>query len=136
MDGKPIAEFFMGQPFSIILLTLQQNAPRQIVPKSDPDAEPKPLASVEEGDISEMPRVRVRKGGKPLVAHKNTEINKEELDKAIDSQTWTKDKIFDFHRSRWAEDREKAITCSRNFEEKHFAANFELLESLFKGNEE
>lgn len=84
----------------------------------------------------EMPKVRIRKGGKPLLSRKDTKINRKDLDKQIDSEVWTKEKLLEFHRSRWEEEREKHIECSRNFEEKHFAANLELIESLVKGNEE
>jgi protein lin-37 len=110
------------------------NAPRHA--KNEVEEEPKTALTVEEGDVGEMPRVRVRKGGRPLPLRKDTEINKVELDKAIDPQTWTKEKILDFHKTRWGAERQKAIDSCRNFEEKHFAANIELLESLFKGNEE
>lgn len=67
---------------------------------------------------------------------KDIKINKKDFDKIIDSEVWTKEKLFEFHRGRWNEERAKAIENSKTFEEKHFAANLELLESMVKGNEE
>lgn len=86
-------------------------------------------------DVNVSLLVRIRKGGKPLV-HKETKIDKKDFDKVIDSEVWTKEKLFEFHREKWDEERAKHIENSKSFEEKHFAANFELLDSLIKGNEE
>jgi hypothetical protein len=86
---------------------------------------------VEEGDVVEMPKVRIRKT-KTTSARAEIKINKKELDKQIDSETWTKEKLLDFHRERWTEDRRLKSEALQNFKEKYFAANLELLESLIK----
>lgn len=128
-----LAKFTEETPLYPLARSWMQNAPRQFTSKDKADPE---ILTAEEGDVVEIPRVRIRKGGKPLVARKDTKINKADFDKTIDSEVWTKEKLFEFHRSRWADERQKQIESYRNFEEKHFAANLELLDSLFKGNEE
>lgn len=67
---------------------------------------------------------------------KDSKIDYTDFDTVIDSEIWTKDKLFEFHTGRWTAEREKHIENYRNFEEKHFAANLELLESMIKGSEE
>lgn len=107
-------------------------APRQIDTKSE-TALPNPEnQSEDDGDVVEMPKVRIRKA-KPLVQRKEIKIDKTDFDKVIDSEVWTKEKLLSFHRPRWEEERKKQIINSANFEEKYFAANLELLDSLFKG---
>lgn len=123
-----LAKFTEDSSLYPLCRSWMQNAPRQMTPKAELNLEPV-ITSAEEGDVVEMPKVRIRKGGKPLLVRK-TEVNKEELDKLINSETWTKEELFAFHRSGWEKERQKHIKNSRNFEEKHFAANFELLDSL------
>lgn len=123
-----LAKFTEDSSLYPLCRSWMQNAPRQLAPKADQNPEPT-IISAEEGDVVEIPKVRIRKGGKPLLSRKS-EINKEELDKLIDSDIWTKEKLFDFHRKGWEKERQRHVENSRNFEEKHFAANFELLESL------
>lgn len=131
-----LAKFNESTPLYPLCRSWMQNAPRQFTAKSEKNADPESSPALEEGDVGEMPKVRVRKGGKPLVTRKDVKINNTELDKTIDSEIWTKEKLLEFHRTRWEEERQKHIDNSRNFEDKHFSANLELLESLFKGNEE
>jgi len=112
-----------------------QNAPRQMTVKTEKTPEPEPAQSTDEGDVLDMPKVRIRKA-KPLVPRKDVKIDKTDFDKVIDSEVWTKEKLLEFHRGRWWEEKKKQVENSANFEEKHFAANLDLLDSLYKGNEE
>jgi hypothetical protein len=130
-----LAKFKEDTPLYSLCRSWMQNQPRALPMKVEKDAEPS-VTTAEEGDVVEIPKVRIRKGGKPLVQHKENKVNKKDFDKVIDSEVWTKEKLLEFHRPRWQEERQKHIDSSRNFEEKHFAANFELIESLIKGNEE
>lgn len=130
-----LAKFEENTPLYPLCRAWMQNAPRALPVKTEKAAD-SVVTTAEEGDVVEMPKIRIRKGGKPLLQRKDTKINKKDLDKVIDSEVWTKEKLLEFHRSRWQDEREKHIESSRNFEEKHFAANLELIESLIKGNEE
>lgn len=131
-----LAKFTEETPLYPLCRAWMSNAPRQLTSiKVEKSSEPT-VHPFEEGDVIEMPKIRIRKGGKPLVQRKEVKIDHDELDKSIDSEIWTKEKLLEFHRGRWEGERQKQIDNSRNFEEKHFAANLELLESLFKGNEE
>jgi protein lin-37 len=130
-----LARFDEITPLYPLCRAWMQNAPRALPMKPEKGVDPM-VTTAEEGDVVEMPKVRIRKGGKPLVQRKDNNINKKDLDKAIDSEVWTKEKLLEFHRTRWQEERDKHIETSRNFEEKHFAANLELIETLIKGNEE
>lgn len=129
-----LAKFTEETPLYPLCRAWMSNQPRQLAIKTGKSPEPN-IQSAEEGDVVEMPKVRVRKA-KPLLQRKDNKINKKELDKTIDSEVWTKEKLFEFHRTRWVDERQKHIENSRNFEEKHFAANLELLASLIKGREE
>lgn len=132
-----LARFNEETPLYPLCRAWMQNAPRQPYVKTEKASEPpeEEVQSHDDGDVIEMPKVRIRKG-KPLVPRKDTKIDKADFDKVIDSEVWTKEKLLEFHRGRWEEERQKQIDNSANFEEKHFAANLDLLDSLFKGNEE
>lgn len=130
-----LAKFEEDTPLYPLCRSWMQNQPRALPMKVE-KATDNVFTTVEEGDVVEMPKIRIRKGGKPLLNRKENKIDKKDFDKVIDSEIWTKEKLFEFHRTRWQEEREKHIESSRNFEEKHFAANLELIETLIKGNEE
>ena len=123
-----LAKFDEETPLYPLCRAWMQNSPRQMTIKTESNPEPAELPS-DEGDVVEMPKVRIRKG-KPLVQRKEIKVNKTDFDKVIDSEVWTKEKLLEFHRGRWTEERKKHIENSSNFEEKHFAANLELLDSL------
>ena len=130
-----LAKFEEDTPLYSLCRAWMQNQPRALPVKVEKEADPD-VTTAEEGDVVEMPKVRIRKGGKPLVQHKENKVNKKDFDKIIDSEVWTKTKLLEFHRTRWQDERQKHIDSSRMFEEKHFAANMELIESLVKGSEE
>lgn len=129
-----LAQFQEDTPLYSLCRAWMQNQPRALPTKTEKD--PDAITTAEEGDVVEIPKVRIRKGGKPLVQHKENKVNKKDFDKTIDSEIWTKEKLLEFHRERWQDERQKHIDASRNFEEKYFAANFELIESLIKVVEE
>lgn len=131
-----LAKFTEDTPLYELCRSWMQNAPRLLTPKVEKDSEDPAPAEADEGDVTEMPKVRIRKGAKTFVQRKAEKVNETDFDKIIDSEVWTKEKLLEFHRGRWEEERQKQILNSRSFEEKHFAANLELLDSLFKGNEE
>lgn len=130
-----LARFDEETPLYPLCRAWMQNAPRQMNVKTEKPNEAPENQPHDDGDVVEMPKVRVRKT-KPVVQRKDVKINTTDFDKTIDSETWTKEKLLQFHRSRWEEERKKQINNSANFEEKHFAANLDLLDSLYKGNEE
>lgn len=131
-----LAKFTEDTPLYELCRSWLQNNPRLLSVKTEKDALEEPTVSNDEGDVTEMPRVHIRKGAKTFVQRKAEKVNETDFDKVIDSEVWTKEKLLEFHRGNWEEERRKQIINSRNFEEKHFAANLELLDSLFKGNEE
>lgn len=131
-----LAKFTEETPLYPLCRSWMLNAPRQLTSVKAETTSESTSQTTEEGDVLLMPKIRIRKGGKPLVQRKEVKLDKSELDKSIDSEVWTKEKLLEFHRGRWEGERQKQIENSRKFEEKHFAANLELLESLFKGNEE
>jgi len=129
-----LAKFTEETPLYPLCRAWMNNAPRMMTIKTEKAPDPVPQA--EEGDVVEMPKVRIRKGGKPLLQRKDVKINKKDFDKVIDSEIWRKEKLLEFHSKNWTSEREKQIENSKNFDEKHFAANFELIESLIKDSEE
>lgn len=131
-----LARFTEETPLYELCRSWMKNAPRLIHPKVEFDPLETAAVSTDEGDVTAMPKVRIRKGAKTFVQRKVEKVNEADFDKIIDSEIWTKEKLLEFHRGRWEEERQKQVLNSRSFEEKHFAANLELLDSLFKGNEE
>jgi protein lin-37 len=124
-----LAQFEEDTPLYPLCRAWMKNQPRAIV-RSEPVTDPVDVQQVEDGDIVEMPRVRIRKGKTP--ARSEVRINKKDFDKGlqIDTELWTKEKLLDDHRAHWQAEKLRHIQSSQAFEEKHFAANLELLESL------
>lgn len=83
-----------------------------------------------------MPKVRVRKTSQTSKTSKESKLDKAAFDKTIETEKWTKEKLLSSNILRWQEIRQAQIENSRNFEEKHFSANLELLMSLQKGSDE
>ncbi|CRK99098.1 CLUMA_CG011984, isoform A [Clunio marinus] len=128
-----LARFSEDSPLYPLCRAWMENQPRSALPiKHEFSPDTLNIQTVEEGDVVEMPKIRIRKSTKPVIPRKESKVDIKDLDKAIDSEIWTKEKLLDFHRSRWAEERAKHIETMKNFEEKHFAANLELLETLIK----
>lgn len=108
------------------------NNPRALPPKNE--AEPARVFAVEEGDVVEMPKLTV-----PAKAIKRKEASKldlEKFDKTVAQSGWTKEKLLKSNKAQWQKIRDSNIEESRAFEAKHFSANFDILLSLQKGNEE
>lgn len=122
-----LAKFSEETPLYSLCRDWMKNMPRGGA-QSEKDGQN--VLTVEEGDVVEIPKVRVRKGQRPYQLKKERKINLSEFNKAIDSEVWTKEKLLENHRSKWEEDRSKPLEGLRTFQEKHFAANLELLESL------
>ncbi|KAG5678560.1 hypothetical protein PVAND_008225 [Polypedilum vanderplanki] len=127
-----LAKFDEETPLYPLCRAWMKNQPRATSIKSEKSSESSNVQTLEDGDVIEIPKVRIRSKTKPLLSRPDNKINKKDFDKKIDSEIWTKEKLFEYHKSRWQEERERHIENSRVFEEKHFAANFELLESLMK----
>lgn len=124
-----LAKFTEETPLYSLCRDWMKNKPRSGNPGEDDVDEPQ-LQTAEEGDIIEVPRVRFRKGQKSFQQRKEVKINIKEFDKKIDSEVWTKEKLLADHLPKWKEDRSKQLENLRVFQEKHFSANLELLESL------
>jgi hypothetical protein len=122
-----LAKFDEETPLYSLCRDWMKNCPRGANPSERDSSN---IQTVEEGDVVEIPRVRIRKGQRPYQPKKETKVKVSDIDKAIDSETWTKEKLLESHRSKWQEDRSKPISSIRAFQEKHFGANLELLESL------
>lgn len=128
-----LAQFKETTPLYPLCRSWMKNQPRLANVKSEKTVEPV-ITTVEDGDVVEMPKIRIRKPRQ--VAMRNSKINTKDFDKRIDSEVWTKEKLLDFHRERWQDERARHIENSRIFEGKHFSANLELIESLLKESEE
>lgn len=132
-----LAQFEEDTPLYPLCRAWMRNLPRSTTRFPDLDTnDPVDALEVGDGDVVEMPRVRIRKGKQP--ARSEVRINKKDFDKGlkIDSELWTKEKLLDDHRVHWQAEKLRHIQSSQAFEEKHFAANLELLESLIKESEE
>lgn len=103
------------------------NNPRQIATKIKKEPEEKTEVNTQSGDISEMPRIILRP--KQLLKRKEFKLNKKALDK-IDSEIWTKEKLLEFHRDRWADERNRIIDHAKTYEDKYFTNNLKILQSL------
>lgn len=108
------------------------NNPRALPPKNE--AEPARVFAVEEGDVVEMPKLTVP--AKEVTRKEDIKLDLEKFDKTIASSGWTKDKLLKSNKAQWQKVRDQTIEESRAFEAKHFSANFDILMSLQKGNEE
>ena len=131
-----LARFNEETPLFPLCRAWMRNNPRAVPSKHDAENESRPVMTVEEGDVVEMPRVRIRKASRLSVARKDNKLDKTAFDKAIDAKNWTKEKLLSSHMVQWQEIRQKQIDSTWSFEEKHFSANLELLMSLHKDNEE
>jgi hypothetical protein len=131
-----LAKFDEEAPLYSLCRAWMENRPRAVGIKSEKVESSVPLTAVEDGDVVEIPRVRIRSKTKPLVSRSDNKLNKKEFDKKIDLEIWSKEKLIEYHKNRWQEERSRHIENSRVFEEKHFAANFELIESLMKEDDE
>lgn len=130
-----LAQFEENTPLYPLCRAWMKNQPRAMLPRIDKINDPLDVQEAQDGDVVEMPRVRIRKG--KTSARSEVRINKKDFDKqGIDGKTWTKSKLLADHRAHWLEERLRHQKNARNFEEKHFAANLELLESLIKESEE
>jgi hypothetical protein len=133
-----LAKFDEETPLYPLCRAWMKNQPRAVGVKNEriavTAAAPEPMQVVEDGDVVEIPKVRIRSKTKPLVSRPDNKLNKKDFDKKIDSEIWTKEKLFQYHKLRWGDERTRHIENSINFEKKHFAANFELLESMMKEN--
>lgn len=108
------------------------NNPRALPPKNE--VEPARVFAVEEGDVVEMPKLSVP--SKEIKRKEAIKLDLEKFDKTVASSGWTKDKLLKANKAQWQKVRDKNIEDSRAFEAKHFSANFDILLSLQKGNEE
>lgn len=131
-----LAQFEEDTPLYPLCRAWMKNQPRAQIIRPDKIVSDDPLdiQEAQDGDVVEMPKVRIRKGKNP--ARSEVRINKKDFDKQIDVEVWTKEKLLDEHRVVWQAEKERHIKNSRMFEEKHFAANLELIESLIKESEE
>lgn len=103
------------------------NNPRQIATKIKKEPDEKLEANTQSGDITEMPKIILKP--KQLLKRKEFKLNKKALDK-IDSEIWTKEKLIEFHRDRWTEERNRIIDHAKSYEDKYFTENLKILESL------
>lgn len=126
-----LAKFEEDTPLYPLCRAWMKNQPRAVSSIKSEKSNEADIQTAEEGDVVEMPKVRIRKS-KTSSTRTEVKINKKDFDKHIDSETWTKVKLLEFHRSRWMEEKLKQLKISRSFEEKFFAANLELLETLMK----
>ena len=98
------------------------------------------ILTVEEGDLVEMQRAEIKQQAAKIDAknRKENKLDKSTFDKTIKQGTekWSREKLMTANMARWQEAKQKQIDETRDFEQKHFAANLELLLSLQKGNEE
>lgn len=103
------------------------NNPRLIITKIKKEPEDKAEANIQSGDVTEMPKIILKP--KQLLKRKEFKLNKKALDK-IDSEIWTKEKLIEFHRDRWTEERNRIIDHAKSYEDKYFTSNLEILQSL------
>lgn len=130
-----LAQFEEDTPLYPLCRAWMKNQPRaQIVRQDKTNDDPLDIQEAQDGDVVEMPKVRIRKG--KTAARSEVRINKKDFDKQIDAEVWTKEKLLDEHRVHWQDEKARHIKNARTFEEKHFAANLELIESLIKESEE
>lgn len=108
------------------------NNPRALPPKNE--AEPARVFAVEEGDVVELPQLSVP--SKEIKRKEPSKLDLEKFDKTVASAGWTKEKLLKANKAHWQKIRDKSIEETNAFEAKHFSANFEILMSLQKGNEE
>lgn len=126
-----LAKFNEDTPLYSLCRDWMKNKPRS---QPGDEIEDSQLQTAEEGDIIEMPKVRFRKGQRSYQPRKETKLNIKEFDKKIDSEVWTKEKLLADHLPKWRDDRSKQLDNLKNFQEKHFSANLELLNSLLVTN--
>ncbi|XP_070494433.1 uncharacterized protein mip40 [Chironomus tepperi] len=129
-----LAKFDEDTPLYPLCRAWMKNQPRAPAVKSEKTTDPI-IQTVEDGDVVEMPKIRIRKS-KHLVTRPDNKLNKKDFDKLIDSEVWTKEKLLEYHRTQWLAEKARHIEASRIFEEKHFTANLQLLDSLQKDAEE
>lgn len=129
-----LAQFEEDTPLYPLCRAWMKNQPRAVPAKFETKTDPVVVTQVEDGDVVEMPKIRIRKG--KTSARSEVRINKKDFDKQIDAEVWTKKKLLDEHRAHWQAEKLRHILTAQAFEEKHFAANLELLESLIKQSEE
>lgn len=125
-----LAKFEEDTPLYPLCRAWMKNQPRAPAVKSEKSTDPI-IQTVEDGDVVEMPKIRIRKP-KHVVTKPENKLNKKDFDKLIDSEVWTKEKLLEYHRKQWLEEKARHIEQSRIFEEKHFTANLQLLDSLQK----
>lgn len=131
-----LAKFDEDTPLYPLCRAWMKNQPRAQIIKTEKSPDEQPIVqTVEDGDVVEMPKIRIRKG-KQVITKPENKLNIKDFDKLIDTEAWTKEKLLEFHREKWTEEKSKYIETSRTFEEKHFAANLQLLDSLRKYEEE
>jgi len=129
-----LAKFEEDTPLYPLCRAWMKNQPRAPAVKSEKTSDPI-IQTVEDGDVVEMPKIRIRKL-KHVISRPENKLNKKDFDKLIDSEVWTKEKLLEYHRTQWLEEKARQIETSRIFEEKHFTANLQLLDSLRKDAEE
>ncbi|CAO1357114.1 unnamed protein product [Diamesa serratosioi] len=122
-----LAKFEEGTPLYPLCRSWMANNPRQITTKIKKEPEEKHEIKVQSGDVTEMPKVILKP--KQLLKRKEFKLNKKALDK-IDSEIWTKEKLIEFHRDRWTEERDRIIDHAKSYEDKYFTTNLEILTSL------
>lgn len=129
-----LAKFEEDTPLYPLCRAWMKNQPRAQAVKNEKSTDPI-IQTVEDGDVVEMPKIRIRKP-RHVVTRPENKLNKKDFDKLIDSEVWTKEKLLEYHRTQWLEEKARHIEQSRIFEEKHFTANLQLLDSLQKDAEE
>ncbi|CAG9799590.1 unnamed protein product [Chironomus riparius] len=129
-----LAKFDEDTPLYPLCRAWMKNQPRAPAVKSEKTTDPI-IQTVEDGDVVEMPKIRIRKP-KHAASKPENKLNKKDFDKLIDSEVWTKEKLLEYHRTQWLDEKARQIETSRIFEEKHFTANLQLLDSLRKDAEE
>lgn len=129
-----LAKFDEETPLYPLCRAWMKNQPRAPTVKAEKSTDPI-FQTVEDGDLVEMPKIKIRKH-KQIISRPESKLNKKDFDKLIDSEVWTKEKLLEYHRKQWSEEKARHIEASRLFEEKHFTANLQLLESLRKDAEE
>ena len=126
-----LAKFDEDTPLYPLCREWMKNQPRVQTINKNEKAQNPVIQTVEDGDVVEMPRIRIRKP-KQVISRGENKLDIKNFDKIIDTEVWTKEKLLDFHRKQWNEEKTKQFETSRLFEEKHFTANLQLLDSLRK----
>lgn len=128
-----LAKFEENTSLYPLVRAWMENCPRKITTRSDKNKQE--AIDAADDDVIELPNICIRNPRKHIERN-GEKTSQADFDKIIDSEVWNKDKILDFHRTRWQNERKLQLKSSKQFEEKYFSANLQLIESLIKDAEE